>query len=256
VKDLTNSAKRILNLVQLAKRKSDQLPMSEIWGDVFGLDAKLVKEDPYQVYEKLRFLRGELDLLEQLMQDTEFSSSLYEPYIQMVRNTISVTNLTAAWGNYKAYLKEETILAFKYCAEIIPSEPSLEQTDLENILSTINQLKMEIESSSLSNGMHKFLISQLSIVENAIQNYPITGGASIKKAFSEGFTDLVENADNISKASEVDKKVASKVSEVWGAIKVVGKEIVEADRIANAYVKLIDKGHAASDAIIGLLSGP
>ena len=143
-----------------------------------------------------------------------------------------------------------------HCAEIIPSEPSLEQKDLESILSTINQLKKEIEASSLSNGMHKFLISQLSIVENAIQNYPITGGASIKKAFSEGFTDLVANADNLSKASEVDKKAASKVNQVWSAIKVAGKEIVEVDRIANAYVKLIDKGQAASDAIIGLLNGP
>lgn len=63
MKDLTNSAKRILNLVLQVKGKPDQLPMSEVWGDVFGLDAKLVKDDPYQVYEKLRFLRGELDLL-------------------------------------------------------------------------------------------------------------------------------------------------------------------------------------------------
>ncbi len=43
MKDLTNSAKRILNLVLQVKGKPDQLPMSEVWGDVFGLDAKLVK---------------------------------------------------------------------------------------------------------------------------------------------------------------------------------------------------------------------
>ncbi len=78
----------------------------------------------------------------------------------------------------------------------------------------------------------------------------------LKKLFQKVSPILVANADNLSKASEVDKKAASKVNQVWSAIKVAGKEIVEVDRIANAYVKLIDKGQAASDVIIGLLNGP
>jgi hypothetical protein len=255
VKDLTNPAKRILNLVQQVKGKPDQPPMSEVWGEVFGLDVELVKKDPYQVYEKLRFLRSELDLLEELMKETQFSSSLYEPYIQRVRNTISVNNLAAGWGNYRNNLKEDTVLALKYCSEIITSEPSIDPKELEGILSTILKLKQEIENSSLSSGMYKFLINQLAIIENAIQNYPITGGAAIRKAFSEGFTDLAAHADNISTANEVDKESASKVAAVWGAMKSAGKEFVEADRIANAYIGLIEKGQAASEAVIGLLNG-
>lgn len=255
MKDLTNPAKRILNLVQQVKEKPDQPPMSEVWGKVFGLDIELVKKDPYQVYEKLRFVRGELDLLEELMRETQFTSSLYEPYIQRVRNTVSVNNLSAGWGNYKNNLKEDTVLALKYCSEIIPSEPSIEKKELEGILSSINKLKQEVENSSLSSGMYGFLMSQLAIIENAIQNYPITGGSAIRRAFSDGFTDLAAHADNISNANEADKKSASKVAEVWGALKTAGKEFVEADRIANAYIGLIEKGQAASEAVIGLLNG-
>lgn len=255
MKDLTNPAKRILNLAQEVKGKQENTPMSEVWGEVFGLDIKLVKKEPHLVYEKLRFLRSELDLLEDLMNETQFSISLYEPYIQRVRNTISVVNLTAAWGNYKNNLKEDTILALKYCSEIISSEPSVDPKELEEILSTILKLKQEIEDSALSSGMYKFLINQLTIIENAIQNYPITGGTAIRKAFSEGFTDLATHADNISTANEADKNSASKVAAVWGAMKSAGKEFVEADRIANAYIGLIEKGQAASEAVIGLLNG-
>lgn len=255
MKDLTNPAKRILDLVHQVRAKPDQLAMSEVWGASFGLDIDLVKSDPHQVYEKLRLVRGELDLLQELMEETNFSQSLYKPYIQRIRNTINVVNIGASWGNYKGNLTEDTLLALKYCAEIIPSESSVDQEELERILSAIHSLKQEIESSTLSKGMYAFLISQLQIIENAIQNYPINGGDSIRKAFSEGFTNLAVQADKISNENDEDKKEASKVASVWTSLKSVGKEFVEADRIANAYVALIEKGQDASEAVIGLLGG-
>ncbi len=254
MQDLTNPAKRVLNLVQQVKSQSDQQPMSEAWGKVFGLKIELVKEDPHQVYEKLRFLRSELDLFEERMQETEFSNSLYEPYIQRVRNTISVNNLAASWSNYKHNLTSDTVLALKYCAEIIPSEPSVDQKEFERILSAINDLKQEIANGNLSRGMYKILISQITIIENAIQSYPVIGGVAIKKAFSEGFADLVENAESISSTNETDKSTASKIAKIWNSMKEAGNEFVETDRIASAYVGLIEKGQATSDTVIGWLN--
>jgi hypothetical protein len=105
MKDLTNPAKRILNIVDQVKNKPDNLRMSEVWGGVFGIDAQLVKQDPHQVYEKLRFLRDELDALEEFMEETKFSDSLYKPYIERVRYTIDASSPSSGWSNYKNYLK-------------------------------------------------------------------------------------------------------------------------------------------------------
>jgi hypothetical protein len=103
--------------------------------------------------------------------------------------------------------------------------------------------------------MHKFLANQLSIIENAIHNYQIIGGSSIRKAFSDGFTELVRSCDNISNADEADKIALSKVGEVWSAMKVAGKEFVEADSISNAYIGLIEKGQVAFEKVVGLING-
>ena len=45
-----------------------------------------------------------------------------------------------------------------------------------------------------------------------------------------------------SKQAGQTKIALSKVGEVWSAMKVAGKEFVEADRISNAYIGLIEKG--------------
>ncbi|MFW1170228.1 hypothetical protein ACEV77_25010, partial [Vibrio parahaemolyticus] len=166
------------------------LPMSVAWGEVFGLDTELVKRDPHEVYDKLMLVRKEIELVNRLMMQTSFSNNLYQPYLDRVKSTISLTNVSATWNNYKNNLSTDTILALRYCSEILEDEDAVDKEELEAILNSIQTLRQDIENSSLSSGMYDFLISQLDIIESAIQSYPIVGGAALKKAFSEGFTDL------------------------------------------------------------------
>ncbi|HCE2054730.1 TPA: hypothetical protein NGS83_004693, partial [Vibrio parahaemolyticus] len=116
-------------------------------------------------------------------------------------------------------------------------------------------LRQDIENSSLSSGMYDFLISQLDIIESAIQSYPIVGGAALKKAFSEGFTDLASRVDDISDGAENDHEKASKVVKVWGNLKTASKGIAEADKMANALLGLYEKGQNAAEPLLNLLSG-
>lgn len=251
---LTNPAKRILELAQEARSKPDNSQLLEIWGEVFGLEKETIKNDSHLVYEKLALVRSELDLLLKLMNETAFSPSLYEPYLKRIRNTISVNNLSIPWAKLKNNLQDDTLLAIKYCSEILPSESDIDPQDLEKILATIKKLQSELENSSLSAGMYRFLCDQLVIIEHAIQSYPITGGSAIKKAFAAGFTNLAENADNISHSNEQDKEKLNEVAGIWSALKSAGKEFVEANRIATAYSEIIEKGQKASEAVIGLLN--
>jgi len=254
VNDFTNPAKRILNIANQAVGMPDKLSIGEVWGRVLGVDEKALNEEFHLLYQKLGMVRSELDLLQELMKETHLSSELYEPYIIRIKSIVTVKNLEAAWGNFKNKLQSDTILALKYCSDILPSEPNIDQNELEKILSIINDIRLELESSSLSIGMYKFLISQLSIMENAIQSYPISGGTVFKKAFSDGFADLVAHADDISKATDVELKTSTKVFGVWSSLKVAGEEFVKADRIANAFIGLISKGHAIAGAVLGLLT--
>ncbi|TOA84966.1 hypothetical protein CGK17_24080, partial [Vibrio parahaemolyticus] len=99
MENLNNPAKRVLHLVNQVRTKQDNLPMSVAWGEVFGLDTELVKRDPHEVYDKLMLVRKEIELVNRLMMQTSFSNNLYQPYLDRVKSTISLTNVSATWNN-------------------------------------------------------------------------------------------------------------------------------------------------------------
>jgi len=240
-----NPAKRISRLVQLVAPKPDGTSSAVVWAEAFGLDAKRAEHDPQEVLSWLMVLREEIDLTEKLMSSTPFSKGLYEPYLKRVRSTISLSNISASWGTFKKSLQADTQLALRYCAEILPEEPEVSVEELQHVLDAVHRLREEIEKSDFAPAVRDFLVKQLAIIEKGIQDYPIRGGVSIKNAFKEGFADCIAHADAF--PAEADRAEISKIGRVWGALKSAGKEFVEADRIANSLVGLVDKGKLALD---------
>lgn len=250
VKKYSNSAHRILNIIQIAAPSGGNNPTTTVWANVFGLDAELAKSDPHFVHQKLTLFRAELDLLASAMATTGFSEKLYKPYINNISRTVSVTNIGAAWSSYSSNLGADTILAINFCAEILPDESECDFDSLTEIIDSITKLREQVENSDLHEVTKSFVLSQISIIEKAIQNYPITGVDSIKRAFSEGFSDICSRADNI---REEDADIRSKVGEFWVKLRKVGGAAVEADKIVSAVVKLVENGDKLKDGIAGLL---
>lgn len=252
--DFTNSAKRILNVVNMARSQSEQPSAAETWATVLGLDPKANKQDPHEVNKSLVLLRHELDLLEQKMKASKFSESLYTPYIRKVRVAVTPGNISASWNNYKQNLDGETILSLRFCSEILDDEPAADFEELESILSRLKEFMASLDSSSINGPTYQFVVSQVRIIEEAIRSYPIAGNSAIKKAFSEGFSDLNARAEDL--VQEEQTEVTSKVGEFWNALKSAGKEFVEADRMANAFISIINKGQSLAESAISLLPGP
>ena len=185
-----------------------------------------------------------------MMKSTKFSETLYLPHIAKIRKTVTVANITAPWSHYKTQLSLDTILSLSFCSEIMESEESIPLEELESLLEKIAELKAEIETGSLSEITCQFVLSQIQIIELAIQDYPIRGGSSIKQAFKDGFSDLTERADDLSGNEDIEATV--KLGKIWKDLKSAGNEFVEADRIANAYIALIEKGQALSEVVLAL----
>jgi len=252
--DFSNSAKRVLNLVLAVQNKPDQKSAAETWAEAFGLNVASSKADPHDVIQQLSLLRHELDFLEEKMSATSFNKSLFQPYVKRVRAAVTISNISASWNNYKVNLNPETILALRYCSEILDNEPTSDFDELEKVLVNLKTFRESLDRSSINGVTYEFVISQISIIERAIINYPIVGGAAIKKAFSEGFTDLNVRAENLAKEEETE--VTRTVGKLWKDLKVAGNEFVEADRMANAYIGIINKGQSLAESVIAYLPGP
>ena len=249
--DMTNSAHRILAVVEKASGQPDDKSTAEVWASVLGLDEKTAKSDPHPIYAQLQLVREEVDSIYRSMSPTEIPVDLYGPYLERVSKTVSVTNLAAPWKNYKKHLQPDVVLCLKYCAALLPVEEPIDHEELQSILDRVQELRQEIENSSLSGHVYDFLAGQLDIIEKSIKQYPIKGAESIRKAFSEGFADLATRADDL--RNEDDREEAAKVAGIWAFLKRAGNAVVDADRIATAYVNLIEKGQTAAEAVTGLL---
>lgn len=248
--DFSNSAVRVLNYINKVQSQPDNLATATVWAKAFGLDESKAKADPHDVMGKLTLLRAEVDFIEASMKSTTFSENLYKPHIAKIRKTVTVSNITANWSSYKPQLSPDTLLSLRFCSEIMEHETSIPIEELEKLLSKIADLKNEVETGSLSNATSKFILSQINIIETAIHDYPIKGGSSIKQAFKDGFSDLAEKADELS--GNEDLKSTCKLGKIWKSLNSVGKGFVEADRIANTFISLIDKGQALSEMVLSL----
>lgn len=249
--DMTNSADRILAIVREASRQQDDKSTAEVWASVLGLDEQIAKSDPHPIYAQLQLVREEVDSISRAMSKVDIPVDLYVPYLERVSKTVSVTNLSAPWRSYKKHLQPDVVLCLKYCTALLPKEEPIDYEELQSILDRVQELRQEIESSSLSGHVYGFLAGQLDIIEKSIKQYPIKGAESIRKAFSEGFADLATRADDL--RNEDDREEAAKVAGIWASLKRAGNAVVDADRIATAYVNLIEKGQTAAEAVTGLL---
>lgn len=242
VNEFANPAKRLSRLIEIVVHKQDGASTAAVWAEALGLDPTEALVDPHEVLAKLIVLRHEINLMEKMMSETAFSKDLYEPYLQRVRSTISLGNISAQWVNFKNNLKADTRLALRYCAEILPAEPEVSMEELQKVLDSVHHLRDEIEQSELTLQVREFLLSQLMIIEKGIHDYPIRGGIAIKNAFREGFADCMAHAETV--PTEGNQAEISRVGKIWSDFKSAGKEFVEADKIASSLVSMAEKGQA------------
>ena len=165
--DMTNSAHRILSVVKKASNQPDDKSTAEVWASLLGLDETTAKSDPHPIYAQLQPVREEIDSIYRLMSTVDIPADLYQPYLDKVSKTVSVTNLAAAWKNYKQHLQPDVVLCLKYCAALLPEEEPIDHEELQNILDRVQELRQEIENSSLSGHVYSFLAGQLDIIEKA-----------------------------------------------------------------------------------------
>lgn len=251
----SNSAKRILNILISLQGKSPQTSTAQIWAGVLGLDERTVDSDPYELNQELTLIREELNIVEEEMKGTKFSEVLYKPYINQLKLVVTPNNLAAAWSNYKDNINPELILSIRYCSEILDDEEDVDFKELNDLLIKLDEFRKTLNKTKLGESTYRFILNQIGIIEKAIKNYPIIGNAAIKKAFNEGFVDIVDKSydiDSINANENINEKKG--FFKMWENLKTIGKAVVEVDKIATALINLGNKGQSIADTATKFLN--
>lgn len=237
--EYTNSATRLLAVIEKLQANPVGTPIALVWAQVLGLDTDKTKEDPHDLREKLSLIRLELNLVQKQMEAKPFSQGLYKPYLGNIRNVVSVSNLDSQWGNFKHLLNNETILALRYCCEILPRDTIIPFTELEGLLERVMELKKEIEDSSYANDTKEYLLHLLSIMEKGIRDYPLSGGTSFTEAFHE--VARVASNDGPHRVPAEDDGYAKVMQLVRGCWS-MSKEVVHMDRLLALVGTKLEQG--------------
>ncbi len=217
VEGFNNSAKRILNILNKLQNATSSDSAFIAWSKALDTIEQIPKKDPHELQRKLGLLKNELDLLEISMSSTELSKSLYLPYIERIKATVSITNLDSPWTNYVGQLGPDVMLCIMFCSEILPSDPNVKFDELNELLNKIKSFREEISSNNLPLSTNQFVNSQLDIIENAILDFPIKGGIAVKQAFTAGLSDLSDKEDSLVKDEAIS--VIPKVGTFWKDLK-------------------------------------
>ncbi|HYG36445.1 MAG TPA: hypothetical protein VEC99_16750 [Clostridia bacterium] len=258
--DYTNSAKRLIAVLAEASKRNGDEATGKVWASVFGLPWDDYHPDPHFVQQKLAVLRGEIDYLEAQMRRTQFSQEGYVQHLGRIRRSISRGNVDAPWKSYFGELFAPDVqLALLWCSQVIPNEATVTVAELEKVLGEIKALRSSIDSLGISQAVRDFILQQLDLIEQAIQEYPIRGGAAIREGFHKAAA-IYAAAEDVP-FTKAEAENVGKVNRLFSRLGKATEGVIKADKLASAVLSIAEKsgraGNAIADAIDKLPSlGP
>ena len=247
----TNPATRLYRIIKNAAGHGDSHSTAEVLASALGLSYDRSKPDVHPIQTRLAALRTEADLLDAMMNSSEFSEDLYKNYLNNVRRVVSASNLDAGWGSYRQYVGADTLLSLRWCAEVIGKEPALDMAALEQVLQRIQELRQEVDALNLSLFVRNFILQQLENVEKAIHDYPIMGGSAINEGL-RNIWNVYANAPGAPESADEKEEVA-KLNKVISALGRIADSVIKTDKVATAAVRVAKTGQSAATALMEVM---
>ena len=113
----------------------------------------------------------------------------------------------------------------------------------------IHELREMLGQSNLSMDVLSRIEKHIKIVTNAIQQYPIVGATSLRDGFRQGVSEILEDEQILKE--NLDTEEVKEVISIWSKVKNVGGALIEADRIANASLNLLEKAEKGFNLLTG-----
>jgi hypothetical protein len=239
--DRINTAYRVYHVLQEAVSQHTNQATAKVWAHVFGIDEPDETRRNFEISRCLNQLYGEIDVLERLMNETEFTQPLYLPYLNKARSAIVPHGITAAWNSYNTHLSPDTILSLRFCIEILPEEElAIDQNEISEIQELTITLEKLLEESKLPAPLKRIIENHIIKIREALYSYRIIGSKAMSEVVKSAYGEVIENQEVFATAKNSEPvKVLSKV---WQKVKDVADSAKTANEGVAAGIDLVDKG--------------
>lgn len=252
MKDHINSAFRVLDVLERAKRKGEKEKVHAVWSAIFGIEDADQNKKNFEVSRCLNQLHDEVEIVRRQMSSTNFESSLYEPWLNRINSILAVHAIMGEWQGMKNAISGEVLLCLGFCKQILPDEESLiDEKDVKELHEILASLESVLADSTLPEFTQNLIRTHVENIRHALRSYNIVGAKALQAAMKSAVGEVVANdvAFNAARESEEVTKVGELLSKLHG----VTEKIVKSEKVVSAGVKLGQHGAKVLEIIEKLI---
>lgn len=189
-----NPAGRLYNIIRKAQAvaaKEKQPTVMVVWRKTF--DSKSVPETLVSISELMK-LQGEI--YSDSAKAGHVSAMLWP--LGELHSALTAQNFDLPWANVAAYFMRERMNALRVIADSLVKDlpnPEIPEDELERIRESISRIFREVTSSDLEDDLKRFLLEQLSLIDEAVKRYMIDGIEPIRRAAAQVIGSATMNRD-------------------------------------------------------------
>ena len=181
-----NPAARLHLILSTCREKEKALknkPMVEAWRTIFGISPEvqdsivmskvgLVYMLPPQISAKINSI-------------SDINHRLYLGWQNELAQAFGQISFQAPFQNFTSKLSDSLLLSIEFCADLLSKtcpEKVIDKKQMEQLRNEISELYTNILNSDLDPDLAQYLLDQLQLIIDAIDNYMLTGSLALEKA--------------------------------------------------------------------------
>lgn len=216
-----NTAKRICDLLEIARREGDGAKVWEVWAKTFGIPKGAQNKVMAEIAMRLALLHGQIEFLSAQMGETEIPEKVYGPPLKQVEAAISSQALSSQWKAFKARITPEVMLALRYNAALLGAqEQPIDEKELASLIEEINHLERMLADSQLAPAVLSLIQNQIDEIRKALNEYRIRGATAVKDVVRKAAGELIEKRQVLEEGSGSEE--VSRLAEIWRRVINIG----------------------------------
>lgn len=239
--NIDNPAGRLLNILITARGQKDNIPVKQVWANVFGLKADDTGSILFMVAELINLTKNTQEEIQKL---EDINHSIYLQPFKKIETAFAVANLETQWSSFKAHITQDTIVALQFCSDTLSrkiGETEIPKEELDALLKDIELLTSSVTQSVFTDDFKAFLIDNLENIRKAILTYRIRGANALKKVFESSIGSICLYQDQIKEEnkSKPEQKILSKFFSIVSGLNTLVALALKTKELAGPIAKLL-----------------
>ena len=206
----SNQAKKLYEIFEETTKLPKDRTLKENWATIFQIQSDT--DSTYHIAEALHRLSKIIDKVEDSINKyDDLDHELHLKYFPNIKSAATITHFDQKWSDVVTnQITDIVLLSLRVCAQTLRLKGEnyklISPKDLNEIQEEVLLLFDKISRSNLSEDLEDLLVNALEDISRAIHFYGLDSGIKLKRAYETNFALISMYAQQMEKASLVDKR--------------------------------------------------